>query len=363
MKKLALFTFVVLLLAAAQTVRAQSAGFTYQGSLSDGVTGASGTYQMQFALFDAVSGGAQQGSTITNNSVSVVNGVFTVQLNFTSAPFSAGGNRWLEISVKKPADASFVTLSPRQPLSTSPYAIRTLSAGTSDSLSASCVQCVTDTQIAGVSGSKISGQVPTATNASLASTAGNVTGVVNVLNGGTGSSTQNFVDLSTTQSILGTKTFSNNVSVAGTLTATLGQSVPTAFNTAVLNVTNSTLFTLVPGLTQTINVPANYSVYLVSNGGISTVSNSSTGFSTVDVALFIDSSFTPNGGYERVVAANNPGLGTTNRYWKINYAGPIAAGSHTFEVRVQYVAGSDATVGGNNSSVLQGSLTVILIRN
>ncbi len=49
--------------------------------------------------------------------------------------------------------------------------------------------------------------VPTL-NQSTTGTAANVTGVVAIANGGTGSKTQNFVDLSTSQTIGGTKTFS-----------------------------------------------------------------------------------------------------------------------------------------------------------
>ena len=46
-----------------------------------------------------------------------------------------------------------------------------------------------------------------------------VTGILPITNGGTGSATQNFVDLSTTQTIGGAKTFSNNVTINGTPSA------------------------------------------------------------------------------------------------------------------------------------------------
>ena len=42
-------------------------------------------------------------------------------------------------------------------------------------------------------------------------TATNVSGIVGIANGGTGSATQNFVDLTTTQNIAGVKNFSNNI--------------------------------------------------------------------------------------------------------------------------------------------------------
>lgn len=165
-------------------VQAQTTAFTYQGRLTDGVMAANGTYQMEFKLFDALAAGGQIGSTITNNTVSVVNGVFTVNLDFGSSPFTTGANRWLEISVRKAADSpGFTLLTPRQQITSSPYSLRTLSATSADGLSAACVGCVTDAQINTVSGSKITGAVTNATNAT------NVMGTVAVSNGGTGATT------------------------------------------------------------------------------------------------------------------------------------------------------------------------------
>src|SRR4030095_16796304 len=66
-----------------------------------------------------------------------------------------------------------------------------------------------------VDGTKVSGNVANANNATAAVTAGNVTGVVGVANGGTGSSTQNFVDLTTNQSNIG-----GNKSFTGILSGT-----------------------------------------------------------------------------------------------------------------------------------------------
>src|SRR5687767_12283999 len=77
------------------TASAQTSTFTYQGRLTDGPAAASGTYEMQFSLFTALTGGSQVGSTITNSSVTVTNGTFTVNLDFSPAtPFSAGADRF-----------------------------------------------------------------------------------------------------------------------------------------------------------------------------------------------------------------------------------------------------------------------------
>lgn len=178
----------LVLFIAVTNVSAQSQAFTYQGRLTDGPTPANGSYQMEFKLFNALAAGAQQGATITNNSVSVVNGTFTVQLDFSPAtPFASGADRWVEISVRKPADPpGFTTLTPRQQITSSPYSIRTLSATAADSLSSGCVTCVIDAQINSLSGTKITGTVSNATNANNATIAGNITGTVAVANGGTG---------------------------------------------------------------------------------------------------------------------------------------------------------------------------------
>ena len=56
---LLLYVALVLLLAAS-AARAQTTTFTYQGKLTDGGTPANGSYDLQFTLWDAVSGGTQQ---------------------------------------------------------------------------------------------------------------------------------------------------------------------------------------------------------------------------------------------------------------------------------------------------------------
>jgi hypothetical protein len=77
-------------------------------------------------LFAAASGGTPIGNeTLTNNSVTVTNGIFTVELSFTDPAAFDGSDRWLEIAVKKPADPGFTTLANRQKLTSTPYAIKT----------------------------------------------------------------------------------------------------------------------------------------------------------------------------------------------------------------------------------------------
>jgi hypothetical protein len=211
---------VLIVLAFAGTVSAQTAAFTYQGKLTDGSLPANGTYQMQFSLFDAATGTGQIGSTITNNTVAVAGGGFTVQLDFSPAtPFAAGADRFIEIAVRKASDLpGFTLLTPRQQIASSPYSIKSLGAAAADALSTSCVLCVTDAHILEINGSKVTGAVSDAVNAV---NAGNLTTTLPINKGGTGSTTKSFVDLTTDQTVGGNKTFTGTVSGDGSGLANL----------------------------------------------------------------------------------------------------------------------------------------------
>src|SRR6266851_3051692 len=115
----AMFTLVLVILFAAKAV-AQTSSFTYQGRLTDGGTAANGNYDLQFALWDSVSGGSQIGSTQTLDTVAVSNGVFTVSLDFGANSFN-GASRFLEISARLSGAGSFTLLTPRQQLTSTPY--------------------------------------------------------------------------------------------------------------------------------------------------------------------------------------------------------------------------------------------------
>lgn len=127
-RKLTLSFFLLTLTGAAL---AQTTEVTYQGSIAESGVPGKGSYQMQFKLFDAVTGGTQIGSTITNSDVTVADGIFSVRLDFGSGPFS-GADRYLEIAVRRNSSQSYTVLAPRQQITSSPYSIRTLSAAQAD---------------------------------------------------------------------------------------------------------------------------------------------------------------------------------------------------------------------------------------
>lgn len=185
--KIRFVIFAAIFLVSAFAVTAQTTTFSYQGKMTDAGVAANGSFQMQFKLYDSLSGGAQIGSTIADLPVTVTDGIFSVKLDFGANALS-GADRWLEIAVRHNSGESYTTLAPREQIASSPYAVRTLSATSADALSIACVGCVQDANINAVSGTKVTGTVANATNATNATTANNVTGVVAINNGGTGAS-------------------------------------------------------------------------------------------------------------------------------------------------------------------------------
>ena len=106
-------------------LHAQSSAFTYQGSLSDNGSPATGIYDLQFTIYAAATNGVALGA-VTNTATEVSGGGFTVMLDFGTDLFD-GSDRWLEIGAVTNGGGPFETLAPRQPLTPVPYALRALS--------------------------------------------------------------------------------------------------------------------------------------------------------------------------------------------------------------------------------------------
>src|SRR5215212_4855389 len=169
----------------------QTTAFTYQGRLSDAGSPANGQYDLEFKLFDngVVGDGVQYGTTFTLEDVQVTNGVFTVQLDFGPEVFS-GADRFLEIGVRAGASTgAFTTLSPRQQITSTPYAVRSISASTADTAD-TATTATTATTASGVSASA-GDSVVTAVNASASAiSTSHVSGDVELLPLATQTATQ-----------------------------------------------------------------------------------------------------------------------------------------------------------------------------
>ncbi len=101
---------------------ALSTGFTFQGGLSNAAGPVSGACDFRLTLFNASSGGGQSGATLTRTNVPLTNGLFAVELDFGDV-FN-GDSRWIEVAVRCPTGSGvFTTLSPRQAIAPTPYAL------------------------------------------------------------------------------------------------------------------------------------------------------------------------------------------------------------------------------------------------
>ena len=105
--------------------------FVYQGQLTLSGSPVTNQCDCQFGLWDASAAGTQVGATQTLTAVQVSNGIFSAELNggaeFGASPFGTAEERWLEIAVRCPTGSgAYTTLSPRQKITATPYAITTL---------------------------------------------------------------------------------------------------------------------------------------------------------------------------------------------------------------------------------------------
>jgi hypothetical protein len=107
---------------------AQDTAFTYHGRLAEGNGAANGNYDFQFRLYAVPIGGLPLGVPVSRNNAAVSNGLFTVSVDFGAGAFS-GADRWLEIAVRTNGVGTFTVMLPRHPITSTPYAIRALSAG------------------------------------------------------------------------------------------------------------------------------------------------------------------------------------------------------------------------------------------
>jgi hypothetical protein len=102
---------------------AQGTAFTYQGRLNVGTNPATGLFDMRFHIYSAESGGTLVAGPITNAPTAVSNGLFIVGLDFGADVFT-GSSNWLQIGVRtNGSTVAYASLSPRQQLTPTPYAI------------------------------------------------------------------------------------------------------------------------------------------------------------------------------------------------------------------------------------------------
>lgn len=123
------FIVSIFIALAAANSSAQSTNFNFQGRLNDGANPANGSYDLQFRLFNAITGGTPVGAVASRPATVLINGVFSTTLDFGATAFNSPNNVFIEISVKRAGSPNaFTILGPRQQLTAVPFAIRATNA-------------------------------------------------------------------------------------------------------------------------------------------------------------------------------------------------------------------------------------------
>jgi hypothetical protein len=148
-----------------------------------------------------------------------------------------------------------------------------------------------------------------------------------------------------------------------TSSATIGQSSTTSYSNAAISLPNGGGYYYAPGFPITVNVPANSTVLITADIGGQTQSLANGGASLLDVALMVDGVIVNDGGYHRLSLVNNANMIGAFEYASFSQSfSSLSAGNHTFALVGACTGGTAVTFGGNNSSVLQGELTVTIIK-
>jgi len=132
-KILTILVLSLAIAAGAVSIAAQTTAFTYQGRLTDGGAPANGNYDFRFQLYNTALN-FPTGSPIFLEDVPVVNGTFSVNLDFSSSVEfrqTAISGLLIEIAVRPGTSTeSYVALAPRQKITAAPFSIASLTAET-----------------------------------------------------------------------------------------------------------------------------------------------------------------------------------------------------------------------------------------
>ena len=98
--------------------------FSYQGELLSNDAPANGIYDLKMELWSTLTGGTTVAASITLEDVEVINGLFNIELDFGDAVYN-GEDNYLKIQVRDgDSTGSFTSLSPRQRINATPYAVQ-----------------------------------------------------------------------------------------------------------------------------------------------------------------------------------------------------------------------------------------------
>lgn len=131
-KALRTLACLAVLVAAPIAGHAQTTAFTYHGQLSEHGNTANGDFDFLFSIHDSETSQTPLRPAIQVDGLNVSKGAFTVALDFGAGVFD-GSARWIEIAVRRANQNNpYTTLTPRQRLTATPYALYANRAGSLD---------------------------------------------------------------------------------------------------------------------------------------------------------------------------------------------------------------------------------------
>jgi len=125
---------------------------------------------------------------------------------------------------------------------------------------------------------------------------------------------------------------------------------------------SSTTWQNLPGLSTTINLTQNAKVCITTDGGVQNAGAANTN-AVIDIAVYNNGALLSDGGFKRVCAINTNAWTGLFEYWSISTVVTLPPGTYTFDVRTRKASAttSNATVSGNNTTVMQGMMTVKIV--
>ncbi len=132
MKKYYLILAFILLFSAASF--GQGNAFSFQGRMNDGTAPANGAYDLEFRLYPSMTGGTPIGGIVVPRpNTTLINGVFSVNLDFGATAFTVPNSIFIEIAVRPNGSPNAYTiLGPRQQLTVVPFSVRAINATNAD---------------------------------------------------------------------------------------------------------------------------------------------------------------------------------------------------------------------------------------
>jgi hypothetical protein len=134
-----------------------------------------------------------------------------------------------------------------------------------------------------------------------------------------------------------------------------------AVGTAGVTLVTAGTFLALPGCTQTVTLTGNAKVFVHLDAGLQTSSGATNGFTVADFVIAQNGAFLGNGGYRRITATNNTGLVTNLEACSMDVILTLGPGTYTYQGYAALSGGAAGFASGNNTSVLQGILTVIVV--